>query len=186
MTGDPSVRGLQDRHERLLGDRDVADHFHPPLSLLLLLQQLSLPRDIAPVALRSHVLTKRADGLAGDNLGTNGSLLDDPRVETAVCDVYKCIRDATEEKFDAILLDVDNGPTSLVQPQYSRLYKDSGFASIMRSLRVGGKVAFWSAEPEPRFMRQLRKAGFRVTEVPAKAHPRAKRAAHRIYVGEKT
>ena len=86
---------------------------------------------------------------------------------------------------DAILLDVDNGPTSLVQPQNGRIYRESGFEAIRRSLKEGGRVAFWSADPEPKFMKQLRKAGFQVTELEVKAHERAKRAQHRIYVGEK-
>jgi hypothetical protein len=55
---------------------------------------------------------------------------------------------------------------------------------IRRSLRRGGRVAFWSAEPEPAFLTSLARAGFRTGEMAAKSHERAKRAAHRIYVGE--
>ena len=112
----------------------------------------------------------------------NGPLLDDPRVRVRVADVFECIRDAPRESYDAILLDVDNGPTSMVQPQNARLYQRSGFELLRQSLRSGGRAAFWSAEREPFFHRHLERAGFKVSEVASKAHPRAKRAAHYIYV----
>ena len=111
---------------------------------------------------------------------------DEPRVEVMVGDVFTLIRQAQPEWYDAILLDVDNGPTSLVQKRNSALYDKRGFGIIKRALKIGGKVAFWSACPEPSFENQLKRAGFTVEAVPAKAHERAKRAAHMIYVGERT
>ncbi len=113
----------------------------------------------------------------------NGKLLADPRVEVFTGDVIDCIK-RRPAGFDAILLDVDNGPTSFVQSKNSRLYNASGLSSIRRALRPGGRAAFWSAEREPAFMSQLTRAGFQASEFEAKAHERAKRAAHRIYVGE--
>ncbi len=114
----------------------------------------------------------------------NGSLLDDPRVKVTVGDVFDCIK-RNPAHYDGILLDVDNGPTSFVQPKNSRLYTGNGFALIRRALRPGGRVAFWSADKEPAFLAQLGRSGFFAEEAPAKAHERAKRAAHRIYVGER-
>ncbi len=113
----------------------------------------------------------------------NGKLLDDPRVETIAGDVFDCIKKGPA-RFDAILLDVDNGPTSFVQAKNSRLYNRNGISLIHRALRPGGRVAFWSAEREPAFLAQLSRSGFLATEFEARAHERAKRAAHRIYVGE--
>lgn len=113
----------------------------------------------------------------------NGSLLNDRRVEVLAKDVFDCIKNGPS-RYDAILLDVDNGPTSFVQAKNSRLYNGKGLAMIRRSLRPGGRVAFWSAEPEPLFLTSLTRAGFRAEEFEAKSHERAKRAAHRIYVGE--
>ena len=114
----------------------------------------------------------------------NGKLLGDPRVKAIVGDVFKVIKDAGKVAYDAILLDVDNGPTSFVQPKNSRLYDRHGFKLIARALRPGGKVAFWSACEEPSFVHNLERAGFKVEAYPAKAHERAKRAAHVIYVAE--
>jgi spermidine synthase len=113
----------------------------------------------------------------------NGTLLNDRRVEVLAKDVFDCIKNGPS-RYDAILLDVDNGPTSFVQTKNSRLYNGKGLSLIRRSLRPGGRVAFWSAEPEPLFLTSLTRAGFQAEEFEAKSHERAKRAAHRIYVGE--
>lgn len=114
----------------------------------------------------------------------NGKLLGDSRVKTIVGDVFQVIQKAGPVAYDVILLDVDNGPTSFVQPKNSRLYDRNGFKLIKRALRPAGKVAFWSACPEPAFVHSLERAGFKVQSYPAKAHERAKRAAHVIYVAE--
>lgn len=115
----------------------------------------------------------------------NGRLLDDPRVEVLVEDVFKVIKRTGKAHYDAILLDVDNGPTSFVQPKNSRIYDRHGFGLILRALKPGGKVAFWSAVPEPEFAKKLSIAGFKVEQFPAKAHERAKREAHMIYVAQR-
>ena len=113
----------------------------------------------------------------------NGTLLNDARVEVVVGDVFPHLRKGPP--YDAILLDVDNGPTSFVQSKNRRIYNRRGLAVIMKTLKRGGRVAFWSAEPEPAFREALRRAGFQAEEYPAKAHERAKRFAHMIYVGER-
>lgn len=113
----------------------------------------------------------------------NGKFLADRRVEVLTRDVFDCIKNGAGQ-YDAILLDVDNGPTSFVQAKNSRIYTGKGLAMIRRALRPGGRVAFWSAEPEPMFLTSLSRAGFQAEEFEAKSHERAKRAAHRIYVGE--
>ncbi len=115
----------------------------------------------------------------------NGRLLADPRVEIITGDVFALIRKAVNNRYDAILLDVDNGPTSFVQTKNRRLYDRRGLHAILKALNPGGRVAFWSAEPEPYFRDSLKRAGFEAEEYPSKAHERAKRFAHMIYVGER-
>src|SRR6266566_4318889 len=65
---------LQDRQECLLRDFDRSHLLHALLSFFLLLEQLALARDVAPIALGGHVLAQRADGLAGDHLGADRGL----------------------------------------------------------------------------------------------------------------
>src|SRR3954470_20344270 len=115
----------------------------------------------------------------------NGKLLQDPRVEVFARDVFAMLRRAGKKPYDAILLDVDNGPTSFVQAKNSRLYNPQGLRMIRNALTPGGRVAFWSAEVEPGFRESLIRAGFSAEERPAKAHERAKRFAHMIYVGQR-
>jgi len=115
----------------------------------------------------------------------NGPLLDDPRTEIHVGDVFDCIREAEKRPYDSILLDVDDGPGSLVLPQNGRLYRRDGLEMIQRALTPEGRVAFWLATSEPRLLKEMARAGFKVTEFQAKAHARSKRAAHRIYLGER-
>jgi len=115
----------------------------------------------------------------------NGGLLDDRRVEVIVKAVFDVIRRAGPAAYDAILLDVDNGPTSMVQAGNARLYSRRGLGMIAQALKPGGKVAFWSAGKEPEFAHSLACAGFKAEAFPAKSHERAKRAAHMIYLAER-
>ena len=114
----------------------------------------------------------------------NGRLLEDRRVEIVTGDVFDVMRRAPVASYDAILLDVDNGPTSMVQAKNARIYDRRGLGVIARALKPIGKAAFWSAVPEAGFVEKLERAGFRAEAVPAKAHERAKRFAHVIYLAE--
>lgn len=115
----------------------------------------------------------------------NGGSLNDKRVKILINDVFAVILRGAKNPYDAILLDVDNGPTSFVQKKNSRLYGRRGLKFIFHALKPGGRVAFWSAEPERGFTGELLRAGFAAEQYPAKAHERAKRCAHMIYVGER-
>ncbi len=115
----------------------------------------------------------------------NGQLLDDPRVEIFVADVYEVIARAPAASYDAILLDVDNGPVAMVQQSNARLYQAAGFDVITRALKPEGRVAFWSASPDTAFAKRLSKAGFIVETVSAKAYPQAKRCGHTIFVADR-
>ncbi len=118
-------------------------------------------------------------------LGTvNGLLLDDPRVQIFVEDVFQIIARAPAAQYDAILLDVDNGPVAMVHDGNARLYQAQGFAAIKRALKPGGRVTFWSASKDRAFEKRLIKAGFTVEAVAVKAYEQAKRSAHTIFVAE--
>lgn len=115
----------------------------------------------------------------------NGALLDDSRVQVLIEDVYQIIARSPADHYDAILLDVDNGPIAMVQDGNARLYQTQGFAAIARSLKTKGRVAFWSASDDKAFAKRLAKAGFTVQAVAAKAHAHARRSAHTIFVADR-
>jgi spermidine synthase len=95
--------------------------------------------------------------------------LEDPRVTVREADVGALIG-AARGGFDAILLDVDNGPGGLTTPANDSLYAPAGLAAARRALRPGGVLAVWSSGPDDRFTRRLRQAGYAVEEVRVRAH----------------
>ena len=97
-----------------------------------------------------------------------GRPLDDGRVELHVADVVQLIKTAGGS-YDAIMLDVDNGPEAIVRKGNDWLYSVSGLATTYAALRRGGTLAIWSAGPQPAFVRRLRRAGFEVAEVKVRA-----------------
>lgn len=116
--------------------------------------------------------------------GLNGSLMDDQRVQIRVEDVTKVIQSANPETYDAILLDVDNGPVAMVASSNKSLYGQSGVNAIKRSLTPSGRAVFWSAGQDDKFDRLLKRSGFNVRVVRAKVHETAKRAAYFLYIAE--
>ena len=104
--------------------------------------------------------------------------LDDPRVELRMGDVAEMIEDARGE-YDAILLDVDNGPDGLVREENDRIYSRTGL--VKEALAPGGVVAIWSAAPDPAFTRRLGKAGFEVDETRVAARSNGKGTKHTIW-----
>jgi spermidine synthase len=96
-------------------------------------------------------------------------------------DVTELIREARRE-FDAIVLDVDNGPAAVTADDNGRLYTGAGLKSVYTALRPGGCVAFWSAAPDEPFERAMLRAGFRVEVKTVRAHPNGGRR-HTIFLG---
>jgi len=115
----------------------------------------------------------------------NGALLDEPRVEVLVENVVGVIARASAATYDAILLDIDNGPTAMVEKGNGRLYDRIGIERIATALKPGGKTAVWSAREDPAFEKRLIKAGFVVQALPAKLYATAKRSTYMIYLGTK-
>lgn len=110
--------------------------------------------------------------------------LDDPRVVLVQDDVAMLI-DAAKGGYDAILLDVDNGPDGLTRRVNDRLYSDRGLKAAMAALTAKGILAIWSAEPDPAFAGRLRNAGFAVDEVIVRARPNGKGARHVIWFAQR-
>jgi spermidine synthase len=110
---------------------------------------------------------------------TNGCL-DDPRVELVFDDVAELILRG-HGAYDAILLDVDNGPDGLVRQANDRLYTPAGLAAAKAALRPGGVLVVWSAAKDPVFANRLRKAGFAVDEATVRARSNGKGARHTIW-----
>lgn len=107
--------------------------------------------------------------------------LDDPRVTVEVRDVAEVLA-GSPGAFDAILLDVDNGPAAFTTAGNQKLYGSSGLAAIRRSLRPGGALGVWSADPDPPFARRLERAGFRVEITTVSARTGARGPQHTIFV----
>lgn len=106
--------------------------------------------------------------------------LDDPRVEIVIADVAATIA-APAAAFDAILLDVDNGPDGLTRPDNDRIYSPAGLAKAKAALKPGGVLAIWSAAPDASFTRRLTAAGFAVEQVSVRARSNGKGARHVIW-----
>jgi spermidine synthase len=107
--------------------------------------------------------------------------LDDARVRLEMRDVRASIR-GTTVGFDAIMLDVDNGPDGLTREANGGLYAPGGLAEARRALRPGGTLAVWSAAPDPAFTTRLVKAGFATEEVRVRARENGKGATHVIWL----
>ena len=116
-------------------------------------------------------------GLLGECAGH--PLLDD-RVTMTVTDVGDIINGAANE-YDAIILDVDNGPEGLTHAENDDLYSLKGLAAAYDALRSSGVLAVWSATPVPKFTTLLRKAGYNVKEHRVHAH-NGKGARHMIWI----
>jgi len=107
--------------------------------------------------------------------------LDDPRVSISQGDIGELIA-AKKEAFDAILLDVDNGPEGLTRRENDRLYDAKGLARTYAALRPGGVLAVWSSGPDSSFTTRLQRTGFAVEEVKVRARQKKRGARHVIWL----
>ncbi len=106
--------------------------------------------------------------------------LDDPRVSVTLGDVHDVIAQG-RGAYDAILLDVDNGPDGFVQKQNDRLYAAPGLTAAYAALRPGGILAIWSADPDGQFTRVLCDTGFDVEVEFVPAYEGAKEDEHCLW-----
>ena len=109
--------------------------------------------------------------------------LKDPRTTLFVGDVSNAIK--KEGPWDAILLDVDNGPRGLTRNANSRLYSKRGLIAAKQSLKIGGILAIWSAEADAVFTKRLKECGFTVDEARIKARLKTG-GTHTLWFAKKT
>jgi len=110
-----------------------------------------------------------------------GQPLKDRRVRLEPGDVAVAIR-SSANAFDAILLDVDNGPAAFATSGNAGLYNDAGLAAAHAALRKGGVLAVWSAREDRRFEQRLRYAGFRVDVQRVRARLKKGGPRHTIFL----
>ena len=112
-----------------------------------------------------------------------GRPLGDKRVEIHLSDVAELFK-TKRPTYDAVLLDVDNGPEGFTQADNNNLYSMDSLQAIRETLRPGGVLAVWSAWHDPKFTQQLKKARFKVETKTVRAH-KGKGSRHTIYLARK-
>lgn len=113
-----------------------------------------------------------------------GDCLSDRRVAVREEDVGEAIA-AGRSAYDAVLLDVDNGPGGLTSQTNDALYGMKGLSAVHRALKPGGVLAIWSAMPDGDFLQRLGTAGFRAEEARVRARGSGKGGRHVIFLGVK-
>jgi len=113
-----------------------------------------------------------------------GNPLADPRVTVHEGDVAQLMA-MQRMGFDAILLDVDNGPEGLTRKENNQLYNPAGLATAATALRKGGIFGVWSISPDQKFSKRLAKSGFKVEEIRVRARGRQGGGRHMIWFGTK-
>ena len=113
-----------------------------------------------------------------------GHPLKDKRVRVELGDVAVTLRSA-RRRFDAVLLDVDNGPAAFTTPDNSRLYDDCGLAAVRAALKSGGVLAIWSARDDRKFEQRLRYGGFAVEVERVRGRLKKGGPRHTIFLAHK-
>ena len=113
-----------------------------------------------------------------------GRPLQNDRVTVREVDIAQVLK-ADRRAYDAILMDVDNGPEGLVRKGNDWLYSRAGLDAAITTLRPAGVLAVWSATPNPAFAQRLRETGFKVDEVRVRARGSRKGAWHTIWLAER-
>lgn len=132
----------------------------------------------------AEVVPEILDWAKGPLAGLTGDSLADPRGRVVIADVAALVDDAVDDttpRYDAILLDVDNGPDGIVRDGNERLYTRTGIARLRDALNVGGVLAIWSAADDHKFTRRLMDSGLEVDVQTVRARPNNKGPRHTIW-----
>lgn len=111
--------------------------------------------------------------------------LEDPRVDVQVSDVAVLMA-KSKGTYDAILLDVDNGPDGLTKSANDGLYSHKGLHAAKAALKRGGVLTVWSSGPDAQFTQRMQQAGFKVEVEQVRARRNGKGPRHVIWVGVRT
>ncbi len=149
-------------------------------TLAAALQQLGPEAEVVVAELVPAVVAWNRGPLAS----LAGHPLDDQRVTVHEGDVAQLIR-SQRAGYDAILLDVDNGPEGLTRKENDSLYSPAGLAAAAAALRPGGIFGVWSISPEQKFSKRLARSGFKVEEIRVRARGRHGGGRHMIWFGQK-
>lgn len=139
-------------------------------------------------AVVAELVPKIIDWARGPMAELAAGCLDDPRTQVVMSDVGAAIANGRGQgagTYDAILLDVDNGPDGLTRLANDRLYTFDGLRAARAALKPGGVLAIWSAGPDDRFRRRMGEVGFEVEEVAVRARQNGKGPRHVIWFGRK-
>jgi spermidine synthase len=141
--------------------------------------------DVLPPA-ATVVVAELMPAVVAWNRGPLGPLaehpLEDERVRLDVCDVAATLR-SSADRFDAVLLDVDNGPDAFTASRNAGLYDDRGLATIRKALKSGGVLAVWSAWEDRKFEQRLRYAAFTVKVERVRGRLKKGGPRHTIFLG---
>lgn len=129
----------------------------------------------------AELVPEIVDWARGPMAHIHAGTLDSAQVQVRIENVAALIAASTTQ-YDAILLDVDNGPDGLSRADNDALYTQSGLAIAHAALRPGGVLAIWSSGPDPRFTKRLRQTGFEVREEMVRARAAAGGARHMIWL----
>ncbi len=138
-----------------------------------------LPKDATVVV--SELVKEVVEWNRGELSALAGHPLRDRRVEVEIRDVAESLR-AHAGEFDAVLLDVDNGPAAFTDAKNAQLYDEHGVATIREALKEGGVLALWALREDEAFVRRMRRGGFAARMKRVRGHA-GRGPRHVIFVG---
>ncbi|MDH3355443.1 MAG: hypothetical protein OEL79_09545 [Chromatiales bacterium] len=149
-------------------------------TLAAALKELGPAAEVVVAELVPAVVEWNRDSLAA----LAGNPLNDPRVTIYDGDVAGLIR-SKPDHYDAILLDVDNGPEGLTRKENDALYSSAGLTAASVALKAKGIFGVWSISPDHHFSKRLRQSNFKVEEIRARARGKHGGGRHMIWLGVK-